>query len=172
MLRREGPVLFAVAASGLAALALFGVGDIGHRYWAMARDYWNPRFDFYIRETLLFPAYLRALGAVGIRPSPAGNLAVVWLTAWGLALALRPRLGTARATLVGCSLPLSSMGLILFAWAGMPDFLTVLFTSVACFALGPTWLAIAGFLGATNHLSQFGFIALSIALLRGTLEEG
>jgi hypothetical protein len=41
-LRREWPVLLAVTASGLADLALYGVGDLGTGFWAMSRDYLDP----------------------------------------------------------------------------------------------------------------------------------
>ncbi len=171
-LRDEWPVLLAVTASALAGLALYGVGDVGQGFWAMSRDYLNPGFDLYTRETVLFPLLMAALDAVGIQMSAARNLLFVVATAMGLAFGLRARIGRVRSALIACSLLLSTIGLILYSWAGMPDSLTVMATAIVCFARRPRLLAFAAFLGATNHLSQFCFIGLFVCALRGALEPG
>jgi hypothetical protein len=112
------------------------------------------------------------LDAIGIHTSAAGNLLFVMATALGLAFGLRTRIGRIRSALLACSLVLSTIGLILYSWAGMPDFLTVMWAAVACFTRRPWLLAAATFLGTANHLSQFAFIALFICGLRWSLEPG
>lgn len=71
---------------------------------------------------------------------------------------------------LGLTLAASPVSLVAFAWPGMPDAFTVLFSAIAVFSNSIIILFFAALLGVSNH-PQFLFIAIAIGILRLAARE-
>lgn len=71
---------------------------------------------------------------------------------------------------LGLTLAASPVSLVAFAWPGMPDAFTVLFSVIVVFSNSIIILFFAALLGVSNH-PQFVFIAIAIGILRLAARE-
>lgn len=130
--------------------------------------FWGAK---YVQDSIFLPvsAYYLGLNRTQIQfdlySLSAYLAALLFIFIWGYR---KFRLET--PLFLGWTLAISPVSLAVFAWPGMPDAFTVLFSVLVVFLSSSPILFLAGLLGVTNH-PMFVFIALSLGILRLAARE-
>lgn len=163
-----------VAALIVLGFCCYGFGAGGGFYFKLVRaPFAAASAAAYYRDSILHVALAHWLG---LAAAPVGFrlfvLAWFWAALGYLAWVVERRLALLDAALVLLVLISLPVAMIVYAWTGHPDALTLLLTAVLLFSRRPGALGVVAALGAWAHLAMWLVIVGNASLLRLACEPG